>query len=69
VTNLTVEAIRLLWELRAWEVRVGETIFRPLGDRPQGVIYYADDGWMAVQITGPDVRAQARISRLTSPRG
>jgi hypothetical protein len=54
MTDLTLEAIRGRWELMAWEERVGKTLIRPLGERPQGVIYYADDGWMAVQISGPD---------------
>jgi Lipocalin-like domain len=53
MTDLTLEAIRGRWELTAWETRVGETLIRPLGEHPQGVIYYTDDGWMAVQITGP----------------
>jgi hypothetical protein len=38
----------------AFEMRMGETLVHPLGERPQGMIYYADDGWMAVQISGRD---------------
>jgi hypothetical protein len=54
MTDLTLEAIRGRRELMAWEERVDKTLIRPLGQRPHGVIYYGDDGWMAVQISGPD---------------
>jgi Lipocalin-like domain len=54
VAARTVEAIFGLWELTAWEMRLGETPVRPLGERPQGMLYYAADGWMAVQITAAD---------------
>jgi hypothetical protein len=54
MTNLTMEAVRGRWELVASEVRVGETLVRPFGDRPQGVIFYSDDGWMTVQISAQD---------------
>jgi hypothetical protein len=63
-TDLTFEAVRGRWELTAWDLRVGETLIQPLGDHPQGVIYYSDDGWMAVQILAPDRRAIASIDPL-----
>lgn len=60
----TLEAILGRWELVAWEIRIGERLIRPFGEHPQGVIYYADDGWMAVQITGPDRPAIASVDPL-----
>jgi hypothetical protein len=60
-TDLTIEAVRGRWELTAWDLHVGEKLIQPLGDHPQGVIYYSDDGWMAVQILAPDRRAIASI--------
>jgi len=53
MTALTLEAILGPWELTAWEMRLGEALVRPLGDRPEGILYYAADGWMAVQISAP----------------
>lgn len=64
---LTLEAVRGRWELEAWEIRVGETLHRPLGEHPEGVIYYTDDGWMAVQITSPDRPAIESTDPLGGP--
>jgi hypothetical protein len=64
VTVPTPEAIVGRWELMAWEIRLGETLIRPLGERPRGILYYADDGWMTVQISAPDRPAIASTDPL-----
>ena len=34
----TEKAIYGRWELMAWEMRLGETLIRPPGERPQGIL-------------------------------
>jgi len=42
------------WELISWETRLGDQVINPLGDRPQGVLLYTEDGYMSVHAMAPD---------------
>lgn len=64
MTALTLQDIVGRWTLIACEVRIGDTVNRPLGEHPEGVLSYTRDGWMFVQIVGRDRAALASTDPL-----